>query len=70
MELPKPDHEYGYTKPTVEKILRERNCLVENFWEWMGGQTMGLTEDNVPIVYECDLWKYLNRGGMNTKIWD
>ena len=69
-ELPIPDHPLGYTRPAVDKVLTERQCIPENFWKWMQGQTTGVTDDGTPVVYADDLLRYLSQGGLNAPIDD
>lgn len=69
-QIPPPDHELGYTKPLVDSILVDRQCMPENFWEWMRGQTTTTTTDGIPIVYKDDLFNYLSNDRSNAPVTD
>ena len=69
MILPQLDCELGYYTETIDNFLVSRQCLPENFWQWMRGQTMGVVNGN-DIVYVQDLIRYLNGGGLNATIID
>lgn len=64
--LPLPDYDdkqtVGYTKPLVNEILDDRGIPQETFWKWMNGQTMGLTDQGVHVVYCSDFVNFLNGG--------
>lgn len=64
--LPLPDyHDHfvmGYTRPLVNEILEDRGINRDRFWKWMNGQTMGLTDEGVHVVYCSDFVNFLNGG--------
>jgi hypothetical protein len=52
----------GYTEPLVNEILDDRGIPQAKFWDWMNGQTMGVNDDSVHVVYCSDFLNFL-RGG-------
>ena len=59
MNLPEPDHEHGYTESQCKEIVEDYN----DFCEFMKGKTMVATEEAEPVIYSCDLERYLRSHG-------
>jgi hypothetical protein len=72
--LPKPDHEYGYSKPYLESWLKSQKINKKKFWEAFGrGNTCTFDEKLGTIVYPVDVEKALfelgHKAGLN-HLWD
>jgi hypothetical protein len=67
---PLQDHKMGYTEALVNEILDDRGVSHSSFWAWMYGQTMGVTETGVKVVYPIDLFNFLNNGHAAAPITD
>jgi len=69
--LPNPNHPMGFTQDFLEKEFeRFGQDAWKNFQDWMKGQTIGIGESDQIIYYEYDVYRYLDRGGLNAKIYD
>lgn len=58
-ELPKPLHEYGYTKDQVKEIYRSRKIHYKTFWKAFGVNTCMRDEKLGTIFYPCDIERAL-----------
>lgn len=71
--LPKPEHEYGYTKKQVLQICRERKIHHKKFWSAFGVNTCMFDKKLGVIYYPCDvertLYKLGHKDGVN-HLWD
>lgn len=48
----------GYTDEQLLTIIPKKK--LRKFYKWMYGQTMGLTEENKPIYYKCNVHRFLD----------
>lgn len=49
----------GIEEPYVKQVMTAKDY--KRFCKWMGGQTMGMTLGGHPVVYLCDLERFLKR---------
>lgn len=53
LELPEPEHKYGFTN---EQLIEHLSATeFKNFWRWMYGQTMMMGDNGSAIVYTEDV---------------
>lgn len=71
--LPKPKHEYGFTRDQVLEICRERKIHHKTFWKAFGINTCLRDEKMGTIYYRCDIERALANLGKKDGVfhaWD
>ena len=61
--LPKPKHDYGYTKEQILQICRERKIHHAKFWSAFGVNTCAVDKEMGTIYYPCDVERALYQLG-------
>lgn len=66
-----PDDRYGYTRDYLEEQLEQfgPDCF-NNFKTWMAGQTVMLNDDGKTVYYSYDIYRFLDKGGINAEVLD
>lgn len=60
---PNNDHEMGWYKETVQKLVEDTGRTMEQFYKWMDGQTLGLDTDTMKhVYYRHDVIRFLKHG--------
>jgi hypothetical protein len=71
--LPKPEHEYGYTRKQILQICKDRKIHHKKFWSAFGVNTCAVDEKLGTIYYPCDVERALynlgQKDGVN-HLWD
>lgn len=62
---------FAYTERHTNKILANYDLNIDEFWEWMYGQTQPILPSGNLGVYPYDLHRFIGwkRGG-NAPLWD
>lgn len=47
------------TEQQATKKIEEAGGDFKTFWDWMDGQTVGMTEDGVVDIYDCDVDRFI-----------
>ena len=68
-QLPKPEHEYGYPKDQIKRILDQLNIEEKDFNEVFGINTVTMDKNGDAVLYSCDVEKALFKLGHTLGKW-